>query len=103
MQLSRASNYLRCMDKQYEVLQTLSSMVAEAPQPTQYQCIPRELILRLPFDWAEIYTCLAALEQKGYVQLFQADGIKYSITQQGIDSAWELIDQSEKKDELSLK
>lgn len=86
------------MDNQYEVLQTLSSMVAEAPQPTQYQCIPRELILRLPFDWAEIHTCLTALEKKGYVQIFQADGVKYSITQKGIDKACELIDRSERVD-----
>jgi hypothetical protein len=91
------------MDKQYEVLQTLSSMVAEAPQPTQYQCIPRELILRLPFDWADIYTSLVALEKGGYVQLYEADGVKYSITQKGIDKAWELLDQSEKPEAIYLK
>ena len=94
--LSQLAIYLRGMDNQYEVLQTLSSMVAEALQPTQYRCIPRELILRLPFDWAEIYTCLAALEKKGYVQIFQADGIRYSITQQGINKVCEMLDQPER-------
>ncbi len=91
------------MDKQYEVLQTLSSMVAEAPQPTQYQCIPRELILRLPLDWADIYTSLVALEKKGMVQIFQADGIKYSITQQGIDKVCELLDQPEQGVEMPYR
>lgn len=90
------------MDKQYEVLQTLSSMVAEAPQPTQYRCIPRELILRLSFDWADIYSCLVVLEQKGFVQLFKEDGIKYSITQNGINKACELIDLTEKLEGIPL-
>ena len=91
------------MDKQYEVLQTLSSMVAEAPQPTQYRCIPRDLILRLPFDWAEIYTCLAELEKKGYVQIFQADGVRYSITQQRIDRVCEMLDLPERDSVDSYK
>lgn len=103
MQLWGAGNYLRGMDKQTQVLLTLSSMVAEAPQPTQYQCIPRELILRLPFDWADIYTSLLNLEKEGYVQIFEADGVRYSITQKGIDKACELIDQTERLEELSLK
>ena len=70
-------------------------MVADVPQPTQYRCIPRELMLRMPFDWAQIYTCLTQLAAEEYVTLFQEDGVRYSITQAGVDKVCELLDESE--------
>ena len=84
MQLRYPQNYLRGMNNKYRVLQVLASMVQDAPQPTQYQCIPRELILRLPFDWAEIYSALVELEKEGLVKMFQVDGITFSITEEGM-------------------
>lgn len=67
------------------VLQTLAQIVATSAQPSLYQFIPRELILRLPMEWAEIYTCLSALEEEGAVQIFHADAIQFSITEKGIE------------------
>jgi Fe2+ or Zn2+ uptake regulation protein len=75
------------MEIRYRILQTLALMVQEAPHPTQYQCIPREIILRSTFDWAEIYTSLLALQEEGLVKLFDADGIRFSVNQQGLNFA----------------
>ena len=72
------------------VLYTLSQMAAESTQPTLYQFIPRELILRLPIDWSAIYSALLVLEEEGSVQIFHADTVKFSITQKGIDAAKDL-------------
>ncbi|MBL0882668.1 MAG: hypothetical protein IBJ16_04865 [Chitinophagaceae bacterium] len=67
------------------VLATLAQMVAESAQPTLYQFIPRELILRLPIDWSVIFSCLSTLEEEGAVQIFHADTIQFSITEKGIE------------------
>lgn len=75
------------MENRELVLHTLAQMVAESAQPTLYQFIPRELILRLPIEWSEIYNCLAELEEKGAVQIFHADTVKFSITEKGIGLA----------------
>lgn len=91
------------MENKYEVLQTLSSMVADVPQPTQYRCMPRELMLRMPLDWSEIYTCLAELEKEDLVEIFQADGIRYSITQKGIDKVCDMLDEQERQTTVSFK
>jgi len=69
------------------VLSTLAQMVAESAQPSLYQFIPRELILRLPIDWSAIYFCLSLLEEEGAVRIFHADTIRFSITQKRIDTA----------------
>lgn len=81
------SAYLRRMEQKDLVLHTLVEMVAESAQPTLYQFIPRELILRLPLDWSTIFTCLTALGEEGAVQLFHADTVTFSITQKGLDMA----------------
>ncbi|MBY0386513.1 hypothetical protein K2X05_15255 [bacterium] len=59
----------------------------EAPQPTQYQCLPRQLILLSPFDWATIFTHLEELEREGLVEIVQADNIQFSITRLGMEKA----------------
>ncbi len=69
------------------VLSTLAQMVAESAQPSLYQFIPRELILRLPLDWSAIFSCLSALAEEGAVQIFHGDMIQFSITEKGIDAA----------------
>jgi hypothetical protein len=84
------------MDNKYLVLQKLSELVQEAPQPTLYQCIPRQLILLLPFDWTTIYEHLAVLETEGLVVLTQADNVQFSITQEGINKAVSLEKQQRK-------
>jgi predicted transcriptional regulator len=73
------------MENRNLVLITLAQMAAESAQPTLYQFIPRELILRLPIDWSAIYSALTVLEEEGAVQIFHADTVKFSITEKGIE------------------
>lgn len=77
------------MEHKELVLSILAQMAKESTQPSLYQFIPRELILRLPIDWSTIYSCLCLLEEEEMVQIFHADTIKFSITQKGIDSVME--------------
>lgn len=87
MQLNTSRHYLGHMDIRFQTLQTLASVVQEMPQPTQYQCLPRQLILLSSFDWASIYSHLVALEKEGFVEIVQADNIQFSITESGIKKA----------------
>lgn len=87
MQRNGTGDYLVCMEIRYHTLRLLWELVQEAPQPTQYQCMPRELILRSQFDWANIYTHLVSLEKEGLVVIMQADTLQFSITQKGLDKA----------------
>ncbi len=87
MQHKASRNYLGCMETRYQTLQTLYALVKETPNPTQYQCLPRQLILFLTFDWATIYSHLIALANDGLVQISQAENIQFSITQAGIEMA----------------
>lgn len=89
-----SSAYLRRMEHKDLVLYTLAQMVAESAQPSLYQFIPRELILRLPMDWSAIFSCLTALEEDGAVQIFQGDTIQFSITEKGIELSRHLNRQS---------
>ena len=85
------------MENQYQTLQQLSELVANAPQPTQYQCLPRQLILVSGFDWAAIYSHLLLLEEEGLTKIVQADNIQFSITQKGIDKALQIQQASKMK------
>ena len=75
------------MDNKYQILVTLWSLVKEIPQPTQYQCQPRQLILLSSFDWATIYAHLLSLQSEELVTIVQADTLQFSITQKGMDEA----------------
>ncbi|MBY0482284.1 MAG: hypothetical protein K2Q21_13065 [Chitinophagaceae bacterium] len=75
------------MENHYQTLRLLASIVSELPQPTQYQCLPRQLILLSSFDWATIFTHLQLLEKEGLVTISQADTIQFSITKEGISKA----------------
>jgi len=85
------------MENQYQTLQQLSELVVNAPQPTQYQCLPRQLILVSGFDWATIYSHLMLLEEEGLVRIVQADNIQFSITQKGIEKALHMQQASKMK------
>ncbi len=89
-----SSAYLRLMEHKDLVLHTLAQMVAESAQPSLYQFIPRELILRLPMDWSAIFSCLSALAEEGAVQIFHGDTIQFSITKKGIELSKHLNRQS---------
>lgn len=86
--------YLGSMEIQFETLRLLASLVSEAPQPTQYQCLPRQMILLSNYDWTLIYAHLLELEKDGLVQIGKADNIQFSITEEGLRKAIEkeLID-----------
>ena len=78
------------METRYQTLQTLNTLVKDTPNPTQYQCLPRQLILYLIFDWATIYSHLVELEKEGLVKIVQVDNIQFSITQDGIEKVCSL-------------
>ncbi|MES2005893.1 MAG: hypothetical protein V4450_15350 [Bacteroidota bacterium] len=75
------------MDNKYQILQTIATLVKDIPQPTQYQCLPRQLILLSSLDWSGIYSHLLSLESEGLVQVVQADNVQYSITEKGLEKA----------------
>ncbi len=75
------------MESRFETLRLLATLVSDAPQPTLYQCLPRQLILHSRYDWATIYSHLLELENEGFVQIVQADNIQFSITQNGVEKA----------------
>ncbi|MES2002890.1 MAG: hypothetical protein V4450_00110 [Bacteroidota bacterium] len=79
------------MDNKYQILQTIASFVKDIPQPTQYQCLPRQLILLSSFDWGTIYSYLLVLEKEGLVRLTQADNIQISITERGLEKSAKLV------------
>ena len=91
------------MDIRFETLRVLASLVIDAPQPTQYQCLPRQLILLSSYDWATIYTHLLELEKEELVKVVQADNIQFSITQKGIEKVVSLEAVKENKTSHSLK
>ncbi len=76
---------LRYMTGQYETLKTLSLIAESSPKPTQYQCTPRELILRSKADWDKINRDLKTLESEALVQISKGGTPLFSITSKGIE------------------
>lgn len=76
---------LKYMLDQYDTLKTLSLIAEGSPKPTQYQCTPRELILRSTADWDTINRDLHKLESEALVQITKADKILFSITTKGMN------------------
>lgn len=85
MQLFGLCNYLKGMDNKYITLHTLAEISQEAPNPVQYLCTPREMILHSTFDWDLIHKHLTDLEAEGLVKMIKADTFLYTITQSGLD------------------
>jgi predicted transcriptional regulator len=75
---------LNFMLSQYDTLKTLSLIAEESPKPTQYQCTPRELILRSTADWETMHNDLRTLEKESLVQISKGATPLFSITQKGI-------------------
>jgi predicted transcriptional regulator len=76
---------LKYMLDQDDTLKTLSLIAEGSPKPTQYQCTPRELILRSTADWDTINRDLHKLESEALVQITKADKILFSITTKGMN------------------
>lgn len=103
MQQSGRFFYLSCMDNRYQTLQTLAAIVQDTPQPTQYQCTPREMILYSTLGWDLIYKHLLMLEGEGMVLIEQADTLQFSITQEGLDKVSSLAPPVEELLRLTVK
>ena len=72
------------MEAHYKTLQTIYNITVQDPQPTTYQCRPREIILRQFQDWAVIQQDLKLLEEEGLVTTHQKDTLIITITPDGI-------------------
>ena len=72
------------MEAHYKTLQTIYNITAQDPQPTTYQCRPREIILRQFQDWTVIQQDLKLLEEEGLVTTNQKDTLIITITPDGI-------------------
>jgi predicted transcriptional regulator len=86
MQLSQLLDYLKVMNNAYTTLRTLAAIALEEPNPVQYVCTPREMILHSTFDWDLINKQLLYLQDEGLVKIVKADTYLYSITQKGLDT-----------------
>ena len=71
----------------YHLLHTIYSIVKDDPQPEQYACRPRELILRRFQDWSFIREQLQALEEEALVTTEQKDTLIIHITSLGLERA----------------
>lgn len=73
------------MEAHYKTLQTIYNISIQDPQPTSYQCRPREIILRQFQDWTIIQQDISLLEEEGMVITRQKDTLIITITAIGID------------------
>lgn len=71
----------------YHLLNTIYTIVKEDPQPEQYACKPRELILRQFQDWSLIREQLQILEAEELVTTEQKDTLIIRITSLGLEMA----------------
>jgi predicted transcriptional regulator len=75
------------MQDRYHLLRTIYEIVKNDPQPEQYGCRPRELILRQLQEWAVIQQQLQMLEQEELVTTQQQDTLIIRITAAGLERA----------------
>ena len=75
------------MQDHYHLLQTIYEIVKNDPQPEQYGCRPRELILRRLKEWSVIQQQLHLLEEEELVTTEQQDTLVIRITSMGLEKA----------------
>ena len=75
------------MQDHYHLLQTIYEIVKNDPQPEQYGCRPRELILRRLQEWSVIQQQLHLLEEEELVTTEQQDTLVIRITTMGLEKA----------------
>lgn len=75
------------MQEHHQLLQTIYEIVKNDPQPEQYGCRPRELILRQLKEWSVIHQYLGLLQEEGFVNMEQQDTLVIRITADGIRKA----------------
>ena len=72
------------MQEHYQLLLTIYEIVKNDPQPEQYGCRPRELILRQLQEWSIIQEHLQLLQDEGLVKMEQQDTLVIRITATGL-------------------
>jgi hypothetical protein len=75
------------MQDHYHLLQTIYEIVKNDPQPENYGCRPRELILRRLQEWSVIQQQLHLLEEEELVTTEQQDTLVIRITAMGLEKA----------------
>lgn len=75
------------MQTHYHLLHTIFEIVKNDPQPEQYGCRPRELILRSLQEWSVIQQQLHLLEEEELVVTEQQDTLIIRITFAGLEKA----------------
>ena len=75
------------MQDHYHLLQTIYEIVKNDPQPENYGCRPRELILRRLQEWSVIQQQLHLLEEEELVTTEQQDTLVIRITSMGLEKA----------------
>ena len=75
------------MDPQYQILQTIYSIVKNDPHPTTYQCSTRDIILRQASGWSSIEKHLELLEMEKLIVIKRLDRVVVCITTTGIETA----------------
>ena len=73
------------MQDHHHLLYTIYDIVKNDPQPEQYACRPRELILRRLQEWPVIQQQLTLLEDEGFVTTRQLDTLIINITAAGLE------------------
>lgn len=72
------------MQAHYHLLHTIYDIVKNDPQPENYGCRPRELILRQLQEWSVIQQQLELLEQEGMIVTEQQNTLIIRITGNGL-------------------
>lgn len=75
------------MQEHYQLLLTIYEIVKNDPQPENYGCRPRELILRQLQEWSVIHEHLQMLQNEGLVNMEQQDTLVIRITTAGMQTA----------------
>lgn len=73
------------MQDHYQLLRTIYQIVKNDPQPEQYGCRPRDLILRQLQEWSTIQHHLQLLEEEELVTMEQQDTLIIRITTAGLE------------------
>lgn len=75
------------MQDHYKLLRTIYQIVKNDPQPEQYGCRPRDLILRQLQEWSVIQRQLQMLEEEELITMEQQDTLIIRITASGLEKA----------------
>lgn len=79
------------MQDHHQLLLTIYEIVKNDPQPENYGCRPRELILRQLQEWSVIHQRLQLLQEEELIRMEQQDTLVIRITPSGLEKARQVI------------